>query len=456
MSASKSKISIEKQLHYAEKGEQGGVDIREPSTAILGISSVDRYAKPGASALALSQSEPFSTITLQSPYDFQLQQTAQNLITGFFTRLAVNEVQFRWTLPTLTSRNNKIYIYVDPNNNGTITNVASVSGGAVTFTFASTTGFVAGQDVVIYNVATTITGTIASTFNGVYRIASVTGTTIVCNNPNGLATLTTTSASGQAVIRALATLPEGWYDIYNQDTSSTSRAGNMGYTFAVAITGAVSGTYTMSSGTLLTSFNCLYLPNWQGGTNPGTTIPISGQVYNTWFATNLASSGVSKFFFGRFTDLNRPNAVSLMEMMAWGTNQNLLSNQYSSPNASMLSTPFVDIVCDGMTYNQSLKDGDSGDISRSMLCRVFLTPDAFTGNVANLGSAPILVHRVFPFPKQIKWNANQPIGNLRFQVFDSQGYLLTTNDGLQGNPTNSAFYDADMGDWTLTLLVSEV
>jgi len=27
-------ISIEKQLHYAEKGEQGGVDIRNPSTAL--------------------------------------------------------------------------------------------------------------------------------------------------------------------------------------------------------------------------------------------------------------------------------------------------------------------------------------------------------------------------------------------------------------------------------------
>jgi hypothetical protein len=449
MSSSKSKISIEKQLHYAEKGEQGGVDIREPSTALLGISSVDRYATPGALALVNSQSEPFSPVTLQSPYDFQLQTQFQNLMTGFFTRLAVNEIQFRWTLPTLTSRNNKIYINVDPNNNGTITAVASVASASTTFTFASTTGFATGQNIVVYNCSD-------SRFNGTYRISTLTGTTLVCNNANALPTITTASASGQAIIQALATLPEGWYDIYNQDTSSASKAGNMGYTFAVAIQSAVSGTYTMSSGSLLTSFNCLYVPNWQGGTNPGTTIPTSGQVYNTWFATNLSSTGVSKFFFSRYTDLARPNAVSLMEMMAWGTQQALLSNQYSSPNASMLSTPFVDIICDGLTYNQSLKDGDSGDISRSLLCRLFLTPDAFTGNVANLGSAPILVHRVYPFPKQIKWNANQPIGNLRFQVFDSQGYLLTTNDGLQGNPTNSAFYDADMGDWTLTMLVSEV
>jgi hypothetical protein len=92
-----------------------------------------------------------------------------------------------------------------------------------------------------------------------------------------------------------------------------------------------------------------------------------------------------------------------------------------------------------------------------MLCRVFLTPDAFTGNLANLGSNPILLHRVFPFPKQIKWSPNQPIGNLRFQVFDSQGYLLTTNDGLFGTPTNPpSYFDSDLGDWSMTLLVSEV
>jgi hypothetical protein len=443
MSSSKSKISIEKQLHYAEKGEQGGVDIREPSTALLGISSVDRYSAPGALALVNSQSEPFSVVTLQSPYDFQLQQASQNLMNGFFTRLAVNEVQFRWTIPTLTSRNNKIYINIDPNNNGTITNVASVSGTSVTFTFASATGFATGQTVIVYNCSNT-------QFNGTYTIASTTGTTIVCNNPNNLPTITTVSASGQAIIQALVTIAEGWYDIYNQDTSSSSRAGNLGYVMQTAIR-AVS-----SISSLVNAFTLAYLPNWEGGTNPGTTIPISGQVYNTWFASNLASTGTSKFFFSRYTDVLRPNAVGLMEMMAWGTQQSLVSNQYSSPNASFLSTPFVDIVCDGMTYNQSLKDGDSGDISRSMLCRLFLTPDAFTGNVANLGSAPILIHRIFPFPKQIKWNANQPIGNLRFQVYDSQGYLLTTNDGISGVPSNSAFYDADMGDWTLTLLVSEV
>ena len=142
-------------------------------------------------------------------------------------------------------------------------------------------------------------------------------------------------------------------------------------------------------------------------------------------------------------------------MMAWASTQvNNVTAQRSSPTASLLSTPFVDIVCYNLTYNQSLKDADTGT-TRDILCRLFLTPDAFTGNASNLGSNPILVHRAFPFPKQIKWNADQPIGNLRFQVYDSQGYLLSTGNGLTGT-ANYQYYDSDMGDWTMTLLVSEV
>ena len=85
---------------------QEGVNVRNPSTANLGVSSVDRY---GTLVYAQGEQNPANTATLSSPYDFSIGQN-QNLMNGFFTRLAVSEVQFRWTMPTLTSRNNKIYI----------------------------------------------------------------------------------------------------------------------------------------------------------------------------------------------------------------------------------------------------------------------------------------------------------------------------------------------------------
>jgi hypothetical protein len=449
---SKANISIEKQLHYSQQGEQGGVDIRNPSTALLGISSIDRYR----AGLIEPQVNPVTSqgaSSLSSPYDFQLTTPNANLMSGFFTRLAVNEVQFRWTLPTITARNNRMYIYVSPNSNSAVTNVAH-SGSTTTFTLASTTGWTTSQTLV----AGGFTSVNGISINGVYTIASVTGTTLVCNDPNGLPDFTTTAYTGNVYARGLITIPDGWYDINNQDITTSSRGGNLSYQLQTAVRGIT------SIASLVDVFLVTYNLNFQGtnNTQSGTPPPYLqvlavGQPYNTFFASNLSSTGASPFFFGRYTEPTRPNAVGLFEQMAWNTSQQVRTFQYSSPNVSLLSTPFVDIVSDQLTANQSLKDGDSGDISRSLLCRVFLTPDAFTGNVANLGSNPILIHRAFPFPKQIKWNADQPIGNLRFQVYDSQGYILTTFEGLTGtmeNPPN--FYDSDMGDWSMTLLVSEV
>ena len=430
-----STISIEKQLHYAEQGEQGGVNVREPSTAILGISSVDRYR----AGLPAAQTSPVQTNNvLTSPYDFQITTPGQNLMSGYFTRMAVNEVQFRWTLPTLTARNNKMYIYIAPNNNRVVTNVAHATA-TTTFTLASTTGYAAGQTIVAGGF-TTVSGI---PIDGVYTIASTTGTTLVCNDPNGLPDFATTAYTGTVFARGLITVPSGWYNLYNQEVGAgaAQKDGNLAYAFQTAVKAITS----LSS--LTTNFLTVYTLPYETGLIAYT------QPYNTFFASNTGSP----FFFGRYPDPLRPNAIGLFEMMAWNNSQVLTLFQYSSPNVSLLSTPFVDICCDGLTYNQSLKDGDSGDISRTMLCRLFLTPDAFTGNAANLGSNPILLHRAFPFPKQIKWNANQPIGNLRFQVFDSQGYLLTTGEGLFGSMTNPpTYFDSDMGDFNLTLLVSEV
>lgn len=438
-------ISIEKQLHYAEKGEQGGVDIREPSTALLGISSIDRYRD----GIATSQFSPQNQDrVLTSPYDFALTTKGQNLLTGYFTRLAVNEVQFRWTLPTLTARNNKMYINVAPNGNTAVTLVTHV-GSLTTFSMASTSGYAIGQTIV----ASGFTSVNDIPISGVYTITGVTGTTLQCNDPNGLPDFTATAYTGNVVARGLVTLPTGFYDIYNSDQVSDDKGGNMSYQLQQAVRGIT------SIASLVNAFVVTYNLPYSGlDNNTPDFVPEAGQPYNCFFASNLASTGgTTTFYWTRYIEPTRPNAVGLYDMMAWNNHQSLRTYQYSSPNVCFLSTPFVDLVCDQLTANQGLKDSDSGDIQRTMLCRLWLTPDAFTGNVANLGSAPILVHRTFPFPKQIKWNANQPIGNLKFQVYDSQGYILTTFEGVSGPATNPpTYFDCDMGDFSLTLLVSEV
>ena len=228
---SKANISIEKQLHYAEKGEAGGVDIRNPSTAILGISSIDRYR----TGLTSAQTSPAITVSnnLTSPYSFDLTTLNQNLLTGFFTRLAVNEAQFRWTIPTLTSRNNKIYFNIAPAGNSVLTSITS-SSATITFGMASTTGYSAGMTIRVGMPAVTVSG-VSYTVDGVYTIASTTGTTLVCDDPNGIPDFTILSQAGTVAITVLITLPTGWYDIYNQDITTSSRGGNLAYQLQNAV-----------------------------------------------------------------------------------------------------------------------------------------------------------------------------------------------------------------------------
>lgn len=439
MSASRSlsAISINRQLGLSQGQSQEGVNIRNPSTAILGVSSIDRYNIPlgEPSELVSSQSNPLKANTLASPYDFSISNN-NNFLDGFFTRLALNEVQFRWTIPTLTSRNNKLYIVWSPAGRNAITNAVS-NGTNTTFTMANTTGYSAGQPIVVGNLPSVATSAGTLNLNGVYTIASTTGTTLVCNILNGNPAFTSLAVSGLVGIQYLITIPEGWYDLTNVDVSTSGAQGNLAYQFQSAV----------KSATGSSTFTCLYYWNTLNGVS--AAVP---SLYNCFGA--LAGASADKFYFYRFTDASQPNRVTLFEMMAWNSTQTSAVVQQGSPNVSLLSTPFVDLVCYNLTYNQSLKDADTGT-TRDILCRLFLTPDAFTGNMANLGSNPILLHRCFPFPKQIKWNADQPIGNLRFQVYDSQGYILSTGDGVSGL-NQSAYYDSDMGDWSMTMLISEV
>ena len=446
--SSKANISIERQLSYSNGGEQGGVDIREPSTALFGVSSIDRY-----NTIASSISYPLNLVSATSPYDFQVTAPAQSLLNGYFTRLAVNEVQFRWTLPTLTARNNKIYINYAPANNSVLTSITQV-GTLTTFGMASTTGYTAG-DVIRVGMPPVVVNGVSYEVSGLYTITGVTGTSLQCNDPLNLPDFVQTFQTGSVAIRRLVTITQGWYDLNNVNyTNVATRQGNLAYEFQDHVRSL--------SGNPLPNFTCEY------STNLGTTTtqiitdtsPVSLNVRTTetisdtapFNAFQFTSGSSTTFYFEPYVEITRPNAVSLFQMMSLKSIQTLATTQSGSPNVSLLSTPFVDICCEGLTYNQALKDTDTGLISRTMLCRLWLTPDAFTGNTANLGANPILIHRTFPFPKQIRWNAMQPIGNLRFQVFDSQGYILTTFD----NQTSGTYIDADMGDFSLSLLVSEV
>jgi hypothetical protein len=161
-----------------------------------------------------------------------------------------------------------------------------------------------------------------------------------------------------------------------------------------------------------------------------------------------------------FDATNAPYGISLFDLLG-GT------NDWINPGGQILTgrvtrcrfTEYVDIVCSQLTYNQDLKDGSSDPVVRDMIARVYIETEndqpipvnviaGTNTSVVNTvpGTYPFTIYRQFKTPKMIKWNKTQPIGNLRFEVYDCRGNLLTMAGAMD---------DWLAPDWRMTLLVSE-
>lgn len=270
-----------------------GSNIRFPSTANLYIDSADR-SSGGAS-------------------DFLINKL-QNILTGFFTRLAVNEVVMDWSIPNvLASQGNNTFVVV-------------------------------------------ITGTSAGTYT--------------------------------------ATLPDGFYTVKSALDAIVAQLntdiGTTRFSIVVSDDGGVfltiaSGTYTITESIL------------------------SEQL-----------------------DLSDPTTA--------GTNKQVL-------DPLILNTKYVDIVSHNLTYNQDLKDASTANNVRDVVYRWYFawdneaTYDAYNFPILQ-GYRPFLQRRSIGFPKQIKWDNIQPIGQLGFQVYDSNGVIVNVAVGKL--------------EFNMSLLVSEI
>jgi len=115
---------------------------------------------------------------------------------------------------------------------------------------------------------------------------------------------------------------------------------------------------------------------------------------------------------------------------------------------AILNTKYFDIVSQNLTYCQDLKDASTSQVVRDVLYRWYLAwdnegqYDAY-GYPIFQGYRPFIQRRSIAFPKQIKWDNIQPIGQLQFQIYNSEGNIVdtTTSGELEFN---------------MNLLVSEV
>lgn len=133
------------------------------------------------------------------------------------------------------------------------------------------------------------------------------------------------------------------------------------------------------------------------------------------------------------------------------------------PYPQIMPFSYVDIVSNELTYCQDVKDATTNPIKRDVLHRFYFANDSMVprsdkyGFPIQLGYEQFNIRRSIPFPKQIKWDPLQQMGNLSFQAYVSTPYNA---NGQNTIPIPFAGFDTGLNEgnfsFQMTLLVSEV
>lgn len=127
-------------------------------------------------------------------------------------------------------------------------------------------------------------------------------------------------------------------------------------------------------------------------------------------------------------------------------------------NVDLRPYRYIDFVSAQLTYNQDLKDSSTAVYVRDVLCRWYFDWDNAAPQVdaygfpIEMGYTSFHIRRLYNPPKQIRWSANQPIGNLAFEVYGTTSYINSpANNKIVVQPA----YDGK-SNWLMTLQISEV
>jgi len=188
------------------------------------------------------------------------------------------------------------------------------------------------------------------------------------------------------------------------------------------------------------------------------TVPNGFYSVSTLVATLLplltaAFSGVTFGFTGvagsKSLTSDSPMTITptnLSTNLALTTATPLSSNPILIPYLIPTNYTYLDFVCSNLTYQQGLKDATTSTSTRDVLYRWNFawdgpSPIDADGYPIYQGYQPFNQRRYLSFPKQIKWNGDQPLGQLSFQVYGTNGTMV---------PYAEANFEYQM-----TLLVSE-
>ena len=156
------------------------------------------------------------------------------------------------------------------------------------------------------------------------------------------------------------------------------------------------------------------------------------------------------------------------------TNSVLAGTQYTGASPNFLYTPYIDIYSTALTKYQKVKDNTTSSSSdTTVIARIYLSGVGFPQNTGGensiqnfpgftqpvpitnytypIGSRPFVVTQDCNTPKVIRWNKDETIYALDFQLRDQYGDLLFTQTGTYGNTTSPIYYT----EFQMTLMCIE-
>jgi hypothetical protein len=119
---------------------------------------------------------------------------------------------------------------------------------------------------------------------------------------------------------------------------------------------------------------------------------------------------------------------------------------------------YIDFTCSNLTYQQGLKDATTSSSSRDVLYRWVLSwedniYEDTDGYIIYQGYSPFKSRRYLSYPKQIKWDTQQPLGQLKFELYNAGAFDFI--NGKVITPQIVVVPDNFGLEFQMTLLVSE-
>lgn len=129
---------------------------------------------------------------------------------------------------------------------------------------------------------------------------------------------------------------------------------------------------------------------------------------------------------------------------------------YQIVNPDLRPYSYLDFISSQLTYNQELKDATTAPSDKNVLVRWYfafddvgsVNPDGY-GFPNLMGYSQFINRRAYNYPKQIRWNSAQPVGQLGFEVYGSDDRLISSSFTFSSTSSNNQM------DWLMTLQVSE-